>query len=106
MRNALSKEWLDKIATAIKKVKENPSKFHFTIQEAGENDGVFFMDYCNWTRIPELKVRKIFRNEDVVVIVVVVVAVLVVAVVVETVIVVIVVRDVPLGLLPIVCNFD
>lgn len=55
LRNVLSKEWLDKIATAIKKVKENPSKFHFTIQEAGENDGVFFMDYCNWTRIPELK---------------------------------------------------
>jgi len=55
LRNVLSKDWLDKIVAGINKVKENPSKFHFTIQEKGETDGTFFMDYCNWERIPEIK---------------------------------------------------
>jgi len=55
LRGVFSEDWICKISTAIEKVKADPSKFCFEIQENGDEDGVYFMDYCNWARIPELK---------------------------------------------------
>lgn len=55
LRDVFSQEWLDKIAQGIEKVKASPSKYHSEIQEGGEKDGKYFMDYCNWERIPEIK---------------------------------------------------
>ena len=57
IRDVFSQIWLDKIRDGIEKVKKNPSKFAYSIQEKGEADGTFFMDYCNWERIPEIKVQ-------------------------------------------------
>jgi len=55
LRDVFSQAWLDKISDGIEKVKKDPSKYAFSIQENGETDGTFFMDYCNWERIPEIK---------------------------------------------------
>jgi len=55
LRNIFSKEWIEKIVEGIRKTKESPSKFSYTFKEKGEDDGQFFMDYCNWERIPEIK---------------------------------------------------
>ncbi len=54
LKNVFNKNWLKELSEGIEKNRKNPGPFacQYTPQE---NEGDFYDDYCNWSRIEEYK---------------------------------------------------
>ena len=54
LKDIISKKWIKKLQTGIKKNFENPSQYKCVYEKLG-NKELFYDDYCNWQSISEYK---------------------------------------------------
>jgi len=54
LRAAFDTGWLEKLARGIERNLSEPSPYGESLR-AGEEQGAFFNDYCNWRRLPEFE---------------------------------------------------
>ena len=54
LKDIISKKWIKKLQTGIKKNFENPSQYKCVYEKLG-NKELFYDDYCNWQYISEYK---------------------------------------------------
>ena len=53
LKGVFDKAWIESIKAGIQKNMEEPSPYGERLK-AKDNEGHYFNDYCNWTKIPEL----------------------------------------------------